>query len=151
MRVLIAIDDTQRPAHAAEHLAVEGELVTPVVVGCDVDDCPTCQGAWFGLVSHGPTATAMVVDRPGVTEHDLRHRIHDWLDCIGVVDRVVQVCDAGDRDAHGRPLDDAVAAVDELVDEHLHEIREICSTYAVGTVVSRLGHLVAPCGLDVAA
>ena len=50
----------------------------------------------------------------------------------------------GEYEVDGVRVDDPVAAVDELVSAHLAEIRTICATYPVGTVVSRLGQLVAP-------
>jgi hypothetical protein len=37
-----------------------------------------------------------------------------------------------------------VVAVDELVSEHIVEMALICSVFPVGTVVTRLGQLVAP-------
>lgn len=134
MLVLIATDELQGSAHDDHHYAVDGELVTPVVIECPDAHCEVCQRAWFGLVSHGGTTTAMVVERPGVTEADLRRRIHDWLDCTGLVDTV-----AADDE-----VDDPVAAIGDIVDDHVREIRLICATYPVGTIVSRLGTLVAP-------
>jgi hypothetical protein len=151
MLVLIATDDVQRPAHATGGQAVDGELVAPVVVPCHTPSCETCQQAWFGLVSHGPTETAMVVDRPGVTEADLRRRIHDWLDCQGVIDVVVDAAERGGYTVEGERVDDPVEAVAEIVDEHVREIRMICASYPVGTVVSRFGSLVSASGLAPAA
>lgn len=144
MLVLIATDEVQRSAHAQalQGQAVDGELVAPVVVPCHNPDCESCNLAWFGLVSHGPTETAMVVDRPGVTEADLRRRIHDWLDCQGVIDVIVDAAERGGYMVNGARVDDPVAAVAELVDDHVREIRLICASYPVGTVVSRFGSLV---------
>lgn len=149
MRVLIALDEQHRSSHAADGHAVDGELVTPVIVACADDGCEACQTSWFGLASHGGCAAAMVVERPGVTEWDLRGRLHDWLDCIGLVDRIVQASEAGEHEVDGVDVADPLAAVDALVGDHLAEIREICRTFPVGTVVSRLGQLVAarPVGL----
>lgn len=141
MLVLIATETTQRPAHDPVH-AVDGELVAPVVLECSNPDCDECSHAWFGLVSHGPTVTAMVVDRPGVTEADLRRRVHEWLDCRGVVDVVAEAAECGGYRIDGEVIDDPVAAVAELVDDHVREIRLICANYPVGTVVTRLGSLV---------
>ncbi|NNE10645.1 MAG: hypothetical protein HKN41_00180 [Ilumatobacter sp.] len=155
MLVLIATDQlTTAPSgpHAADrHHAVDGELVTPVVLDCPDAGCEVCARAWFGLVSHGGTTTAMVVDRPGVTEAALRERIHDWLDCAGTIDLIVQASEAGEYEVDGVCVDDPVAAVDELVSAHVDEIRAICARFPVGTVVSRLGQLVAPRHLDAAA
>ena len=118
---------------------------------CSDHACEECTQAWFGLVSHGPTSTAMVVDRPGVTEADLRRRIHEWLDCRGVIDVVVEAAELGAYAVDGRPVADSVAAVAELVDDHIREIRLICASYPVGTVVSRLGPLVSAAHLADAA
>ena len=144
MLVLIATDELQGAAAGDHHCAVDGELVTPVVLDCTDAGCDVCARGWFGLVSHGGTTTAMVVERPGVTEAALRRRIHDWLDCSGHIDLIVQASEAGEYQVDGVRVDDPVAAVDELVSAHVAEIRTICATYPVGTVVSRLGQLVAP-------
>ncbi len=144
MLVLIATDELQGSAHDGRHHAVDGELVTPVVLDCTDAGCEVCARGWFGLVSHASTTTAMVVDRPGVTATALRRRIHDWLDCNGTIDAIVLASEAGVYEVDGVRVDDPVAAVDEIVSAHLAEIRTICATYPVGTVVSRLGQLVAP-------
>jgi hypothetical protein len=149
MLVLIATDefstgDRHDATPSDRHFAVDGELVVPVVLDCADDRCDVCNRAWFGLVSHGGTTTAMVVDRPGVSEATLRSRIHDWLDCNGTVDLVVQAVEAGEYEVAGERFDDPVAAVDELVSAHVDEIREICANYPIGTVLSRMGQLVAP-------
>lgn len=155
MLVLIATDPT--PAHRARHprsevhTAVDGELVTPPVLDCADIDCRTCSTGWFGLVSHGTTATAMVVDRPGVTLGDLTWRIHDWLDCAGLVDTIVQAVESGEYTVDGELFDDPVAAVDELVMAHVHDIQQICAEFPVGTELSRLGSLVSPTHARVAA
>jgi hypothetical protein len=151
MLVLIATDELQGTGPNDVHHAVDGELVTPVVIDCPDPSCDTCARGWFGLVSHGATTTAMVVDRPGVSESALRTRLHDWLDCRGVIDVVVQAVEAGEYSVDGERYDDPVAAVEELIGGHLQEIRAICASFPVGTVVSRLGSLVAPRRLDIAA
>lgn len=152
MRVLIAVDHpSDRFGHDRAEGAIDGELVTPVIVGCENPACVTCHGAWFGLASHGPAGAAMVVDRPGVTSADLHRRVHAWLDCLGVVDQVVQATEAGEFELGGVPVDDPVVAVDELVSDHLAEIDQICATFPIGTVLGRLGTLVAPHEVDLAA
>lgn len=122
--------------------AVDGELVAPVAAPCHNPACVSCSQDWFGLVSHAPTTSAMVVDRPGVTEADLRRRIHDWLDHQGVIDIVIDAAERGGYTVDGELVDDPVVAVAELVDDHLREIRLICASYPVGTIVSRFGSLV---------
>jgi len=145
MLVLIATDELHgAPTPSDHHCAVDGELVVPVVLDCPDEHCDVCNRAWFGLVSHGATTTAMVVDRPGVTLAMMRDRIHGWLDCNGTVDTIVQAVEAGDYEVAGIVFDDPVAAVAELVDAHVDEVIEICATYPVGTTLSRMGQLVAP-------
>lgn len=159
MRVLIATDPTpahqrRRPAATAGFDpggAVDGELVTPPVVDCPDVDCGTCATGWFGLVSHGASATAMIVDRPGVTLADLKRRIHEWLDCNGIVDTIVQAVESGEYSVDGRYIDDPVDAVDEVVMAHVDDIQQICAEFPVGTELSRLGTLVSPTSVDVAA
>jgi hypothetical protein len=145
MLVLIATDELHGTSTPSDHhCAVDGELVAPVVLECSDALCDVCQRAWFGLVSHGATTTAMVVDRPGVTESILRERLHGWLDCSGTIDLIVQAVEDGDYEVAGECFDDPVSAVDDLVSAHVQEIREICANYPVGTMVSRMGQLVAP-------
>lgn len=145
MLVLIATDELHGPSTPTDHhCAVDGELVAPVVLDCPDEHCDVCSRGWIGLVSHGATTTAMVVDRPGVTESILSERIHGWLDCAGAVDAIVQAVEKGEYEVAGEVFDDPVAAVAELVDAHLEEISEICATYEVGTMLSRMGQLVAP-------
>jgi len=148
MLVLIATDQlrTSRPGSTPDdhHGAVDGELVTPVVMECADPHCDRCTRAWIGLVSHGDTTTAMIVDRPGVTVADLKRRIHDWLECGGWIDIVMDAAEAGVYEVEGVRVDDPVAAVAELVEAHIREIRLVCASFPVGTVVSRLGSLVAP-------
>lgn len=155
MLVLIATDPApahrRHPSLAEAPAAVDGELVTPPVVDCPDVECETCATGWFGLVSHGASTTAMVVDRPGVTLTDLRRRIHDWLDCAGIVDTVVQAVEAGEYTVDGERFDDPVAAVDDIVMAHVSDIRQICAEFPVGTELSRLGSLVSPVAARAAA
>ena len=44
------------------------------------------QPGFPGLASGFATTTAMVVDRPGVTEDDLRDAVFDWMDRGGWID-----------------------------------------------------------------
>lgn len=141
MLVLVATHDVPGSPND-RNFAVEGELVAPVVLECPDRHCDVCNRAWFGLASHAATTTAMVADRPGVTEADLRRSIHHWLDHQGHIDAVVQAAEAGDYTADGILVGDPVAAVADLVDAHVQAIREICAEFAVGSVVSRMGTLV---------
>jgi hypothetical protein len=144
MLVLVATQDPHGTLPTDRHFAVDGELVVPVVLECPDTHCDVCARAWFGLVSHAGTTTAMVADRPGVSEADLRRAIHAWLDHQGTVDLIVQAAEQGDYEVDGRLIDDPVAAVADLVDAHVDTIRTICSEFALGTTVSRMGTLVSP-------
>lgn len=144
MLVLIATDPSPAHMRPSDGSAVDGELVTPPVLDCADTSCPTCTTGWFGLASHGRSMTAMVIDRPGVTLADLERRIHEWLDCNGVVDTVVQAVESGEYTVDGEWFDDPVAAVDELVVAHVHDILQICAEFPIGTELSRLGSLVSP-------
>ena len=72
MLVLVAIKDPDGVLPSDRHFAVEGELVVPVVLECPDTHCDVCARAWFGLASHAGTTTAVVAERPGVTEAELR-------------------------------------------------------------------------------
>ena len=144
MLVLIATGELPDSSPSDHHLAVDGELVAPVVLECPDTLCDVCPRAWFGLVSHAGTTTAMVVDRPELTEAVLRDLIHEWLECCGSIDLVAEASEAGEYEVAGVRITDPVAAVDDLVSAHVDEIRAICTEFAVGTIVSRLGQLVAP-------
>lgn len=133
MLILVATTDKQAAMPSDRNFAVEGELVVPVIDDCVDMHCDVCRRAWFGLASHGGTTTAMVADRPGVTEADLKRAIHDWLDCKGTIDLIVQFAEEGH---------DPVAEVQGLIDDHLAVIRTICEAFPAGTVLSRLGDLV---------
>lgn len=145
MRVLIAIENrTTRvdPKHRDHDSAVEGELVTPPIIECVNDYCAECNAAWFGLSTHMPTHTAMVVERPHLTKSQLRQLVHEWLDCIGTIDLVVQAAEHGEFEVNGETITDPVVAIDDLISDHLAELDAICSVYPVGTVLSRMGSLV---------
>jgi hypothetical protein len=139
---LIATNESLGSAPGDRHFADDGELVTPVVLDCTDPHCDVCNRAWFGLTSHGDTTTAVVVDRPDVTVAELRRSIHEWLDCRGTIDLIVQATEAGEYEVDGVPMADAVIAVDDLIDEHVATIRMICAAFGEGAVLSRLGDLV---------
>ncbi len=143
MLVLVATTDFRGISASDRNFAVEGELVVPVIEECPDSHCDVCTRAWFGLASHGGTTTAMVAHRPGVTEADLRRAIHEWLDCRGSIDVIVQAVEAGDCEVDGVFVDDPVVAVQVLIDEHIAIVDRICSAFPAGTLLSRIGDLVA--------
>lgn len=145
MRVLIAIanhDSTRQPLRGAAQAAVDGELVMPTILECADLSCGSCRTEWFGLSTHCGTSTAMVVDRPHLSELQLRTLLHEWLDCQGTIDAVVQAVECGEFEVGGEVITDPVVAIHDLITDHLAEMRYICDAFAVGTVLSRLGPLV---------
>lgn len=141
MLVLIATNELQGTNADDYSFTVEGELVTPLAAECASGERCGCNRGFPGLASSFATTTAMVVDRPGVSEGDLRDAVFDWLDRSGWIDLFEQTAlersDASDdRFDTDDDIDDLIEAI---IDEHVDCIHEICSTYPVGTVVVRRG------------
>jgi len=148
MLVLIATNELQGTAPDDYAWTVEGELVTPVATECADGDRCGCARGFPGLASARATTTAMIIERPGVTEDDLRDAVFDWLDRGGwfdlleraAVDRSIA---AGHDGCLGvAELDDIDATVDAIVSEHVEMIGEVCASFPEGTVVERHGTLV---------
>jgi hypothetical protein len=138
MKVLIATNDLQGAEPGDHSWTVEGELVTAVVEECASGDRCGCARGWPGLASARPTTTAMVVDRPGITEDDLRDAVYDWLDRGGHVAVIREIAElAGDDDGDG--WDDPDATIAAIIDEHVEVIRMIAANFPEGTVVCRNG------------
>ncbi len=151
MLVLIATNEQQGADPKDYSFTVEGELVTPVANECASGDRCGCARGFPGLASGFATTTAMVVDRPGVTEFDLRDAVFDWLDRGGWIDLLESaaaersVHGAGDQhgDQHAHPgVDDVDDTIESIIDEHVHAIRLVCEAYSEGSVVVRDGPLV---------
>jgi hypothetical protein len=148
MLVLIATNELQGTVPGDYAWTVEGELVTPVVTECSSGDACGCRRGFPGLASSRATTTAMVVDRPGITEADLRDAIEQWLDRSGWI-RLIEEAAVERSFAAGLggclgsaeedEIDDMIGA---LVDEHVDMIGDVCSAFPVGTVVVRRGDLV---------
>ena len=149
MLVLIATSDLQGTVESDYAWTVEGELVTPVATECASGERCGCNRGFPGLASGYATTTAMVVNRPGVTEADLRDAVYDWLDRGGWIDLLEQtVVDrsvAAGQDGHLAidEYDTLDTMVDSIIAEHLDMIHEVCSSFPEGTVVVRRGPLVA--------
>lgn len=124
MLVLIATNETQGDHPGDYAWTVEGELVTPVAAECCSPGECGCGRGFPGLVSARATTTAMVADRPGLTEADLHEAVYDSLDRGGWADHL-------DDDEFGA-----------LVDDHLDCIAAVCESFTVGTIVSRWGNKV---------
>ncbi len=149
MLVLIATNDLQGTVDSDYAWTVEGELVTPVATECASGERCGCNRGFPGLASGFATTTAMVVNRPGVTEADLRDAVYDWLDRGGWIDLLEQTAvDCANAAGHDGFLaideyDDIDTMVDSIIAEHLDMIHEVCSSFPEGTVVVRRGLLVA--------
>ncbi len=139
MLVLVATNELQGAAAGDYAWTVEGELVTALAAECDSGDRCGCNRGFPGLASDRATTTAMVVDRPELTEADLRDAVYAYLDRGGWIDLLEET-------EVERSGPDGVLDVDELVeaiiDEHVEVIDQVCSAYEVGTVVIRRGSLV---------
>ncbi len=138
MLVLIATNELQGTAPDDYAWTVEGELVTPVATECASGDRCGCARGFPGLASARATTTAMVVDRPGITEQDLRDAVHDWMDRGGWIELLEQT--AADRSIADH--DEVDAMVEAIIDEHVEMITAVCAGFAEGTVVERHGTLV---------
>lgn len=144
MLVLIAVNQQRR---VREHLpgeAVDGEIVTPVLLECTQPERCRCSRSWAGLSTTGFSGLAEVADRPNLSHSEVRRAIHDLLDEVGWIDDMMQAIDAGEATFDGIEILDPVWATESMVDDHLSQIERICETFPVGTVLSRLGDLVAP-------
>ncbi len=149
MRVLVATNDLQGTVEGDYAWTVEGELVTPLVVECRSGDRCGCARGFPGLASDRATTTAMVVDRPGVSEHDLGDAVRDYLDRAGWIDLFEQAAATAD---HGDDGDDSESflgefhdvhdLIDSLVEEHVDAILQVCDEWPTGTIVQRRGDFV---------
>ncbi len=144
MRVLIAVNQQRRIHDHQPGHAVDGELVTPVLLDCtDPANC-RCNRSWAGLATVGFSALAEVADRPNLARGEVRAAVHELLDEIGWIDEMVQAIESDRGDSHDDDGDDPVWATERMIDDHLAQIDAICASFPVGTVLSRLGDLVAP-------
>lgn len=143
MLTLIAVTDPAAPSPACHGFAVAGELVVPFGLDCAEPDRCRCTRAWAGLSTLGFTELAEIVDRPNLTRAELRRSVHDLLDRLGYIDDIVQAHEAGEEWFEELDISDPVVAVDRIVDDHVAQVEQICSHFPIGTVLSRLGDLVA--------
>jgi hypothetical protein len=147
MLVLIATRELQGAMPGDYSFTVEGELVTPLATECASGERCGCNRGFPGLASGFATTTAMVVDRPGISENDLRDAVFDHLDRSGWIDLLEEAARerAGRTDRAGDrfdPDDDVDELIESIIDEHVDGINDICAAYPVGTVISRHGSLV---------
>ena len=151
MLVLIATHEFQGTAPGDYAHTVDGELVTAVVTECGSSNRCGCNRGFPGLASAKATTTAMIVDRPGVSEDDLRDAVYDWLDRGGWIDLVEQATDEHNDLDENAPFEYADDAVEDMVNEHVDAIVEVCNSFPVGTVLSRRGSLIASRSMPTAA
>ena len=150
MLVLIATNELQGIDPGDYAHTVEGELVTPLATDCASGERCVCNRGFPGLASGHATTTAMIVERPGVTEDDLRDAVYDWLDRGGWIDLLEQT--AQERAARtGNEVDDVDEIIVDMIDEHVDTIAQVCVAYPEGTVVIRRGDLVVPRSMPSAA
>jgi len=142
MLVLIATNELQGTNPDDYSFTVEGELVTPLTAECASGERCGCNRGFPGLASGFATTTAMVAERPGVGEDDLRDAVFDWLDRCGWIalfeETTIERWEPGD-DVIDPDVDELI---ESIIDEHVDCIHQICSTYPVGTIVVRRGPLV---------
>jgi hypothetical protein len=120
MKVLVATHVSQGTEANDYCWTLDGELVTPLVLGCSDEACG-CNRGFPGLGSSRATTTAMVADLPHVGPAELEEAVTGFLDRGGWLAPLPQE----DRD--------------DLVTAHVSAIRLACVEYAVGTVVGRIG------------
>jgi hypothetical protein len=93
----------------------------------------------------------MIVDRPGVTEEDLRDAIYDWLDRGGWIDLIEQAIDESNDNDEGGPFEYADDTVEDMINNHIDTIIEVCASFPVGSVLSRRGQLISSRSMPTAA
>jgi len=144
MLVLVATNELQGTNPDDYSFTVEGELVTPLTAECASGERCGCNRGFPGLASGFATTTAMVAERPGVGEEDLRDAVFDWLDRCGWIalfeETTIERWEAGDDVID--PGGDIDELIESIIDEHVDCIHQICSAYPVGAVVVRRGPLV---------
>ena len=147
MRVLIATNELQGHTPGDYSWTVEGELVSGVATECDDGHQCGCNRGFVGLASSRATTTAMIVERPGIEPDDLRDAVYESLRRGGWVklieDAYEAECECCDDDEILR-LDPPGETIEEIIDEHVDTIEDVCEAFALHTVISRQGSLVFP-------
>ncbi|MEZ5217583.1 MAG: hypothetical protein R2705_15735 [Ilumatobacteraceae bacterium] len=123
MKVLVA---TKPHAEGPEEFfhAVDGELVTPLVLPCDAPDRCGCGRGFVGLGSGRSTSSATVCDLPHLGVAHLRDAVTRSLERSGWL--------------HHLAPDDQ----DDLTDAHVESIRGVADAFEVGTILARHEDLV---------
>lgn len=121
MKVLTATRDTQGHVEGDYSFTVDGELVTPLAVECSAGPSCGCDRGFPGLASSRATSTAKVVDLRHITTERLRQAVRDSLH----------------RDGWSKCL--SPWELEDMVEEHVQNIRKVCRSFPVGAVVRRRG------------
>ncbi len=121
MKVLIATNHTQGLRSDDYHFALAGELVYFPVLDCDCPEC-SCRRGFAGLASSKASTTALIVDRPDISQADLEIAVVDGLHRQGWLDE-------GWSEEH-----------EELVDSVLLEIEFVTARYPTNSVIERDGN-----------
>jgi hypothetical protein len=141
MLVLVATTELQGITPGDYSWTVDGELVTPVAAECSSPGRCGCGRGFPGMASSRATTTAMVVDRPHISAEDLRDVARGFLERDGWLDLLRQSDEAEEADV----------IFEEIVDEHVEMIEQVCTSFEVGTVIERDGTLVRERALPTAA
>ena len=121
MKVLVATTQTQGQVAGDYTWTVKGELVlAEPVLACSNPRCG-CDRGFPGLASARATTTALVVDRPDISRHDLATAVEAALDRQGWLRRLSYI------------------EIAELIDEHVQLIEFVTQVLRPGTVVERQG------------
>jgi hypothetical protein len=148
MRVLIATNEHQGLAPDDYSWTVEGELVSGVATECSVGDRCGCSRGFVGLASSRATTTAMIVERPGIERDDLRDAVHESLRRGGWIELIEDAYEADCKEIERlgmvAGLQAPDAAVEEIIDEHVETIEDVCNAFPLHTVICRQGSLVFP-------
>ncbi len=121
MKVLVATHETQGTVPGDYCYTVDGELVTATTVECCEPDRCGCGRGFPGLASSRATTTAIVVERPELTDGDLETAVRDSLVRGGWL----------------RGLD--AYEQSDVVSEHLDFLYSIVRWFPEGTVLGRTG------------
>lgn len=121
MRVLVATKITQGQQTGDYCWTVEGELVTPVAIPCGSPAQCGCGRGFPGLASSRATTTALVANRPDLVREEVALGFRESLERGGWLSGL-------DHDE-----------IDEVVDDHLRCVTQICESFPVGSVVRRKG------------
>ncbi len=121
MKVLIATSHTQGLRADDYHFAVAGELVYFPILDCETPGCGCVRG-FAGFASAKASTTAMVVDRPDLSQADFEVAVVDALSRQGWLTE-------GWSEEH-----------EDLVETVIAEIEFVTSSYETNSLIEREGN-----------